>query len=160
MEEEDEEEYDELDESITRDPDWRKTPRVTKRNSSFSKRSNSSVNSEFSCKCKTGCVTKRCSCKSHNEACSDSCGCIDCMNKTHDSPKKKKNDDDDDKENECSLNVVSSMSANEKDLVPSLGTLNLPSTPMNNSNARRSVCDPGFATPSFPSQFKKKRFYK
>lgn len=73
----------------------------------------------------------------------------------------------DDKENTCSMNVVSPTSTiSDEDFVapadnckPNVPNAELPATPLGNLS-RRSVCDPGFATPSFPPQFKKKRFYK
>ena len=35
------------------------------------------------CKCKTGCSTRRCSCKKNGRICGPSCGCINCTNSTH-----------------------------------------------------------------------------
>jgi len=32
------------------------------------------------CKCKTGCVTRRCNCLRNNEPCDESCGCSNCEN--------------------------------------------------------------------------------
>lgn len=34
------------------------------------------------CKCKTGCSTRRCSCKKKDRICGPSCSCINCMNST------------------------------------------------------------------------------
>lgn len=71
-----------------------------------------------------------------------------------------KTEDGDDKENECSLNVVdNNLSMSDTNSTFKTAMNEPPSTPLANIT-RRSVCDPAFATPSFPSQFKKKRFYK
>lgn len=34
----------------------------------------------ISCRCKTGCSTKRCSCRSNNLNCTGACMCVDCQN--------------------------------------------------------------------------------
>lgn len=33
-----------------------------------------------SCQCKSGCQNRRCACLKNNEACGESCGCIECQN--------------------------------------------------------------------------------
>ncbi len=35
---------------------------------------------KFSCKCKSGCDSRRCSCLKNNEPCDESCKCKDCQN--------------------------------------------------------------------------------
>ena len=35
------------------------------------------------CKCRTGCSTRRCSCKKNDRMCGPSCNCINCTNSTH-----------------------------------------------------------------------------
>jgi len=35
------------------------------------------------CKCRTGCLTCRCSCKKNDRMCGPSCNCINCTNSTH-----------------------------------------------------------------------------
>ena len=35
------------------------------------------------CKCKTGCVTKRCRCKKDGVTCGPGCNCLNCKNKAH-----------------------------------------------------------------------------
>ena len=36
----------------------------------------------YNCKCKTGCITNRCSCKKASNFCSDVCQCVSCANMT------------------------------------------------------------------------------
>ena len=48
-----------------------------------------------SCKCATGCESRRCSCRKANLACSDLCQCCNCSNNKTDTEEDRTSDDDD-----------------------------------------------------------------
>lgn len=111
--EDEDQDLSELDESG--DPDWTKTPRGKRTTNSMNSSSNkSSIGvkrasndlSHHTCKCKTGCKTKRCKCKGADEFCSDVCGCGKACENRDLSPKKSRTSDNSfNKENDCSINV-------------------------------------------------------